>query len=39
MDKEKKLREMKRFKFLMLVVAAFAAMFPIYQCSKAFMRF
>ena len=39
MDNEKKQREMKRFKILMLVVAAFAAMFPIYQCSQALMNF
>jgi hypothetical protein len=39
MDNEKKQREMKRFKILMLVVAAFAAMFPLYQCAQAFMRF
>lgn len=39
MDDEKKQREIKRFKILMLVVAAFAAMFPIYQCAQAFMRF
>lgn len=39
MDNEKKERQMKRFKILMLVVAAFAAMFPLYQCTQAFMRF
>lgn len=39
MDSEKKQREMKRFKILMLVVAAFAAMFPIYQCAQAIMNF
>ena len=39
MDKEKKQREMKRFKILMLVVAAFAAIFPLYQCTQALMRF
>ncbi len=39
MDSEKKQREMKRFKILMLAVAAFAAMFPIYQCTQALMSF
>ncbi len=39
MDSDKKQREMKRLKILMLVVAAFAAMFPIYQCAQAFMSF
>ena len=39
MDDEKKQREMKRFKILMLIVAAFAAVFPIYQCTQDFMRF
>lgn len=39
MDSEKKQREIKRFKILMLVVAAFAAIFPIYQCTQALMRF
>jgi hypothetical protein len=39
MDNEKKQREMKRFKILMIVVAAFAAIFPIYQCSQALMSF
>jgi hypothetical protein len=35
MENEKKQREMKRFKILMLAVAAFAAIFPIYQCAQA----
>jgi hypothetical protein len=39
MENEKKQREMKRFKILMLVVAAFAALFPIYQCAQALMSF
>jgi len=39
MDDGKKQREMKRFKILMLVVAAFAALFPLYQCAQALMRF
>ncbi len=39
MDNDKKQREMKRFKILMLVVAAFAAIFPIYQCTQAIMSF
>lgn len=39
MDNEKKQREMRRFKILMLVVAAFAAMFPIYQCAQAIMNY
>jgi hypothetical protein len=39
MDLQKKQREMRRFKILMLVVAAFAAMFPIYQCAQTLMRF
>lgn len=39
MDKGQKQREMRRFKFLMLLVAAFAAMFPIYQCTRALMKF
>ncbi len=39
MDDEKKQREMKRFKILMLVVAAFAALFPLYQCAKTVMGF
>lgn len=38
MESEKKQREMNRFKILMFVVAAFAAMFPIYQCTKAVLR-
>lgn len=39
MDDEKKRREIRRFKILMLVVAAFAAIFPIYQCTQALMSF
>jgi hypothetical protein len=39
MGSEKKQREIRRFKILMLVVAAFAAMFPIYQCAQTLMRF
>jgi hypothetical protein len=39
MDNQKRQREMNRFKILMFVVAAFAAMFPVYQCGKTLMRF
>lgn len=39
MENEKEQREDKRFKILMLVVAAFAAVFPIYQCTQALMSF
>ena len=39
MDNLKKQREMKRFKILMFEVAAFAALFPVYQCTKALMVF
>jgi hypothetical protein len=39
MENEKKQREIRRFKILMLVVAAFAAIFPVYQCGQALMSF
>jgi hypothetical protein len=39
MENEPKEREMKRFKILMMVVAAFAAVVPVYQCGKTLMRF
>jgi predicted nucleic acid-binding Zn ribbon protein len=39
MDDKEKQREMKRFKILMFVVAAFAALFPVYQCARTLMRF
>lgn len=40
MDKEEeKERQMKRFKTLMLVIGAFAALFPLYQCAHTFTKF
>ncbi len=39
MAEEKKQKEMKRFKILMMVVAAFAALFPLYQCAHMFTQF
>jgi len=39
MNDEKKQRQVKRFKTLMLVVAGFAALFPLYQCAQTLIRF
>ncbi len=38
MDDEKQQQQIKKFKILMLLVAAFAALFPLYQCTQAFTR-